>query len=340
MNGNIRDAITYYESIGSSEVENYSGTAGSETNPWVIEDTYDFVASKNKISSGSLYLILVNDIDFNDNETYKVGFNNYPSNILYSASSCTIDGKNHTIRNLILNNSCLFVGGSSYLKILKNINFVNLILLNKGRIFSSASSSFSCYNCNFGIYLVNTHVEDFFGANFENCSLNFKGTTSLDNNSALSNSGGYKTLINTAHNSIKRCTINFSNLKLRKPPTWERIYILSSGNNQKMEFSNIIGTIQCINFTSDGIAIKKNSGTSVIQSYISIKFRQPDGTFIPDVFNSFGTSDSNDTNNFIDMGEGLEAYNSITPGTGWSCLTTTQAKDVDYLQNEVGFLVF
>ena len=156
-NGIPKAASVYFEDATS-----YTGDPGVKTNPYCIEDLYDFEFFVRDSSVGDIhkdhYLILVKDIDLND---YDAGYliTGTDGNKLLSFRS--LDGKGHEIRNIsfveINKVSPTFMriynlDGTIYFK---NINFLNINYYNSnGSLFESNYNgvALNFNNCNFTVY--------------------------------------------------------------------------------------------------------------------------------------------------------------------------------------------
>lgn len=162
--GVITDALTLFPN------ETYSGDSGTETNPYCIEDLEDFLAINN-LTDETCYLLLVNNIDFNDHPEYCYGIN---VTELIKKTTYYLLGNNKEIRNVIVkykqtvSNFALF--WFAEIRDLKFVNFVNL---------GSSVSPFyaKLVNCSISAYFskpmaagCRLNYEDFW-----RCSLNLKG---------------------------------------------------------------------------------------------------------------------------------------------------------------------
>lgn len=301
-NGILKDEATYF-----NDSETYTGDSGSETNKWVIEDVYDFVEGTLTLS-GDSQLRLVNDIDFREHPIYKTGF--YNSQVVFNFPNGLLDGDEHTIKNVVLNNyesSDVFMP----IKILKNTNFVNLIMNNctKNTVIGSSTTGAQMLNCNFGIYASNCsgNALPLYASGIEDCCFNIKGTLT--------------TSINVK--AMKRTHVNLDEL-------------IISGS--KVFYNAVAETATNCYFTGklkNLTALTTNNSISSIRfsnSYIAIEY---DGNSDYSGYYISGTG-------FID--KELWCKNGFTglnenPGTGKVVpVTTAQAQDADYL-NSIGFAV-
>lgn len=165
-NGTTVAASVYY-----SDTTTYTGNAGSETNPYCIEDLYDLIKNpyiNTQPNSEDLYYyyIVVNDIDMNDYDDYK-----YSPPLGISLYIKKIDFKNHELRNITIynnnnNNSInhIFkVRGRSTSTSIHNLKLTNFISYNSSvTIFIMYNDVPKCkfyfYNCNFSIYADTTLI--------------------------------------------------------------------------------------------------------------------------------------------------------------------------------------
>ena len=137
--GTMIGCLQYYTNMGEIEVASrYSGSAGTTTNPYAVEDVFDLQKVYNRVGGGNNEsFVLVNDVDYNDHPTKKYGIS---SGYLWGDNSTSyrytfsgedpLTGENHEIRNLIVLSNTVTCGVSTsaqYCKI-RNINFVNMIL--------------------------------------------------------------------------------------------------------------------------------------------------------------------------------------------------------------------
>ena len=164
MNGVLKDEATYF-----GDNEKYTGDSGSSTNMWVIEDTYDFIAAASLQYDNGAYMRLVNDIDFNEHSTYKMGFNNKSFGAGYKRC---LYGDGHKIKNIVeLNGSGVFC-----FYYMENCDFVNLVQINCTAfpisLYGSGNNGTAKY-CNFGMYLSNSPFTP--DGYCKGCTFNVKG---------------------------------------------------------------------------------------------------------------------------------------------------------------------
>lgn len=169
-NGVLITQAEFYE-----DSEKYTGDAGSATNMYVIQDVYDLCAA----TIQSCHYELVDNIDFNDHDTYRYGV----SNLIFGVTGsyiCSLHGNNYKIRNLIIKNSSesrgIFSGTIS------DVIFENLVVINSttAHLFYSFRAGMIVSNVRIGGYLFNSASSVvLYGANinFTDCSFNLKGLT-------------------------------------------------------------------------------------------------------------------------------------------------------------------
>ena len=151
----------------------YTGDAGSETNMYVIEDVYDLCAA----TAQTYYYTLVDDIDFNDHDTYRYGVDD----LIFGGGGniCYLRGGNRKIRNLIIKNSA--AAGIFRHASVSDVIFENLVVINStaARLFDSYRS-IDITNVRIGGYMFNSASSVVLygtGINFADCSFNLKGLT-------------------------------------------------------------------------------------------------------------------------------------------------------------------
>ena len=180
---------------------------GTETDPYIIEDVYDFCTITS--SDTETYYELKNNIDFNNHDKWKNGFNEV---FVVNAPNAIINGNSKKIRNIVLHtlpyNNPVF-----YLNKIQNAFLENVVLNNidSERGESRNQGIFACnfQLCSFSIDIINSqpcaiHSRNVYGISsmhkFEDCTFNIYGTTD-------SQSG-----INFHCMEMVRCHINFSDL--------------------------------------------------------------------------------------------------------------------------------
>jgi len=210
MNGNTIAANIYF-----NDDVTYTGTAGSETNPYCIEDFWDLVLASSysatlnpfNLDHTDMYALFVKDIDMNDYPDITTQIMNGTVTYKYITYTFTftafkllwrqIDGAGYCLRNLCVYGNTF---GSSYkgvfykyatafkLKI-KNLNIINFISYSNNSLFSTHGegtvSSLTFEKCNFGVYYYNLtngfivsliNSQYVYYSKFEKCTFNFKGS--------------------------------------------------------------------------------------------------------------------------------------------------------------------
>lgn len=138
--------------------------AGTQADPKLIADVYDFIAMLSQDVQAPEYAKLTADIDFNDHETYKYGIT---GKLPYNSSGMNqlhLEGDGHEIRNIVISD-IIFSTSSSYgskftgvlyIGYISNVNFANIVLSNCGTYYTTAISeswirSHKYDHCSFGI---------------------------------------------------------------------------------------------------------------------------------------------------------------------------------------------
>lgn len=296
------DEATYY-----GDSEKYTGTSGSSTNQWCVEDVYDFLAIVQG-GTDTCHYKLVKDIDFNNHPTYKYGFINQA--IMARSASyyhIYIDGDGHNICNIILKNydSKTFM----YVTRISNVNFVNVICL--GCTGSGLLVGFirgDCKNCNFGIYMSSSRTDMIFkGFVKEDCTFNIKGSTTDG--------------INFYTETLTRCHINLDISTNNK-------YMITGKSTTEdfvLDNSYVTGKIK----TSDAEPYLFCYAT-LVNSYVALEIDTNGSIIYP--MNGLSVSSVS----FVDVD--LLPKLRQTAATNLYYLTTAQAQDPSYLQS-IGFPV-
>jgi len=205
MNGNTIAANIYF-----NDDVTYTGTAGSETNPYCIEDFWDLVLvssysysySPFNLDHENRYALFVKDIDMNDYPDITTQIMNGTVTYRYSTYTYTftsfllrwkqIDGNGYCLRNLCVygntfgSNKGIFYMYLTTLKI-KNLDIINFISYSNNSLFSanSGTTTLTFEKCNFGVYYYNltngfivslTCSQYIHYSKFEKCTINFKGS--------------------------------------------------------------------------------------------------------------------------------------------------------------------
>lgn len=202
MKGELRSML---EATGDSS--RFSGDAGTETNPWAIEDTYDFMNMDSKNSdTQEVCFMLKNNIDFNDHDQYKLGWSNTSADKKLYCNNSRFDGDGKQIRNLVIKGVNFDISNSERwkLKNLYNTYFVNLADMDckKGGGKWLVVSG-ECKNNSFNImHFSQTNLWNMIPTKSMGCSYNICYNSTDDIN--LGNG-------NTAYLEFERCWINLDN---------------------------------------------------------------------------------------------------------------------------------
>ena len=202
MNGVLRSML---EATGDSS--RFVGDNGTETNPWAIEDTYDFMNMDSKKSSDKeVCFMLKNNIDFNDHERLKYGWTY--SDKMVDVTWCRFDGDGKQIRNLVIKGINFNTYNTQRWKIKKlyNTHFVNLVDIDCSKgdgKWLEINSTGECRNCSFNImHFSQTNLWNIIPTKSIGCSYNLAYNSSDDIN--LGNN-------NTTFLEFERCWINLDN---------------------------------------------------------------------------------------------------------------------------------
>lgn len=211
MNGNTIAANIYF-----NDNVTYTGTAGSETNPYCIEDFWDLVlvssypysATPFRLDHTDRYALFVKDIDMNDYPDITTQIMNGTVTYKYSTYTYTftsfkllwaqIDGAGYCLRNLCVYGNTfgaspsrgIFCKYATTFKLkIKNLNIINFISYSNNSLFSTngegTASSLTFEKCNFDVYyynLTNGFIVSLINSQyihyskFEKCTFNFKGS--------------------------------------------------------------------------------------------------------------------------------------------------------------------
>lgn len=179
----------------------FGGGTGSQTDPFLIEDIYDFVNITTGASSINKYYKLVNNIDFNDHHEYKYGIT---KKLFGNSGRPCLDGNGKEIRNMVVSGIIASSDASIIMNFisLKNCNFVNTVLKGCTSTYGAIiNASASIENCNF-TYIMSASIEsEIFGSNsFTNCTFNISGYISSS------------TILPTRNITFKSCHIKFKDI--------------------------------------------------------------------------------------------------------------------------------
>ena len=285
--------------------------SGTQIDPYLVEDVYDFLAIDSQYHNP--YYKLVNDIDFNDHETYKYGI----STTLFSGGTY-IDGDGHEIRNMILTGT----DSKIIAKEIRNVSFSNIILntIQKGAVGQIKASTFN--NCRFGYYSSNSNLACIFSigfGTFNDCTFNIAGSTYIH------------TMMNCTFN---RCHIHFNNFIHKSNAS----FIISCDENvssSKVVFNNtyITGEIDVKNGPyTNYIFYGETSKVTLNNSYVACKI-----TTNYDYIRIMSNTANMTSTCFAD--KTLISKVKTDNIYGWYLLTTEQCKNNAYLQS-IGFQAF
>lgn len=284
---------------------------GTQIDPYLVEDVYDFLAIDSKYHNP--YYKLVNDIDFNDHETYKYGI----STTLFSGETY-VDGNGHEIRNMILTGT----DSKIIAKEIRNVSFSNIILntIQKGAVGQIKASIFN--NCQFGYYSSNSNLACIFSigfGTFNDCTFNIAGSTYIH------------TMMNCTFN---RCHIHFNNF-IHTSNASSIINCDENVSSSKVVFNNT--------YITGEIDVKRGQYTIYIfygdtskvtlnNSYVACKIT----TNYDHIYIMSNTASMTSTC-FADKTLISKVKTDYT--YGWHLLTTEQCKNNAYLQS-IGFQAF
>lgn len=292
----------------------FGGGGGTSSNPYLIEDVYDFC--KMKDYSSSYYFKLVNDIDFNDHETYKNGIT-----VSLVPSNPNLNGNNRTVKNMLVRSTL-----SNIINInASNVNFENVYIMDNPNDNSYSVFSGNYNNCRFYITYINSYISYAlsYSVKFTNCAITLTGKA--------------KGVFRIPY--LFESHLHFKNLSLQGE------YGVSDSNAvtypfyiyQNIKRSYITGDISVkIGYSSDYVIYPtRYSGGSVIVdlSYFAVKINKEDRATFANYVSDSKISCLNGS--FIDYE--LAGYETKPNGSGLQALTTAECKDVDAL-NAVGFL--
>ena len=284
---------------------------GTQIDPYLVEDVYDFLAIDSAYHNP--YYKLVNDIDFNDHETYKYGI----SITLFSGETY-VDGDGHEVRNMILSGTSSKITAKEF----KNISFSNIILntIQKGAVGQIKASTFN--NCQFGYYSSNSNLACIFSigfGTFNDCTFNIAGSNYIH------------TMMNCTFN---RCHIHFNNL-IHKSYASHIFGCDENVSSSKVVFNNtyITGEIDVKNgnYTTN-IFYGATDKVTLNNSYFACKIT----TNYDHIYIMSNTASMTSTC-FADKTLISKVKTDYT--YGWHLLTTEQCKDNAYLQS-IGFQAF
>lgn len=285
--------------------------SGTQIDPYLVEDVYDFLAIDSMYHNP--YYKLVNDIDFNDHETYKYGI----STTLFSGTTY-VDGDGHEVRNMILSGTSSKITANEF----RNISFSNIILntIQKGAVGQIKASTFN--NCRFGYYSSNSNLACIFSigfGTFNDCTFNIAGSTYIH------------TMMNCTFN---RCHIHFNNF-IHTSNASSIINCDENVSSSKVVFNNtyITGEIDIKNGNYTTYIFYGNaSKVTLNNSYVACKI-----TTNYDYIRIMSNTANMTSTCFAD--KTLISKVKTDNTYGWYLLTTEQCKNNTYLQS-IGFQAF
>lgn len=317
-NGVLKSQAEYYQ-----DSTTYTGDPGTSTNKYVIEDVYDLCSSE---LGASVHAELVADIDFNSHDTYKLGVS---STVIgksgQNTSMASLDGRGHKIRNLVLKNLTTYAV-SAYK--VSNIVFENLVFMGttSGKLFTNNSGNFNVSskcavdNVGIGCYMYDSSAAALFCcegykiATWANCSFNVNGKTTDGCNVRYASYDSSQKL-DMCHINLDIQTVGGTCIDL--------------GSYCSIKSSYFTGKIHQI---GDAVSYFVDGG-KFNNSYIAVSATNevPDFSGYNMNFQEVSAASFVDTD-LISVSEGQ------SPPTNMYYLTTSQAKDPDYLSS-IGFPV-
>ena len=278
--------------------------SGTVSDPYLVADVYDFC------SMNSGYYKLINDIDFNDHNTYKYGVTRQI--IGGNGFAIYLDGDGHEVRNIVCSNNnrkFCFNNGS-----VSNTNFANIIV---SGISSSSGIRTQIFadnftNCNFGYYMSKSAFASIFGDNsdyktsFVDCTFNIAGSVTYTYYYA----------------NFNMCHINFKNLNVTGSSLFDSSYTSTTFSNTYITGSiNTSSLMYLFNEKASAYPTIRNSYLAVATDYSGL-----------------GWVDNNGYGKFslFCIDKTLMPHMG-TSKSGVYLLTSEQFKDNNYL-NSIGFL--
>lgn len=311
MNGTMKP-MSEYDKTGS-----WTGEAGTETNPYAVEDVYDFCAIKDGADKEHSKYMLVRDIDFNNHETYKMA--TYTTNIIV-ANSSSVDGNGHAIRNLYINQFAWsgILQSAFGLAEITNCRFENLI----NAVPSNGNGNgifISCVfrHCSFYIQLNSASLSVLFGkCKFSDCSVNIAGINS-DNGVCVTS-------------TLERCHINFKDLTVNAVAENSTVSRIFNGMNINMSY--FTGSVKI----GGGLVRENNylfrNGITLNSSYFCASVTSSIGHNKLILFESVPST-------VCFANTSLLAEWNVVGNAKFYALTDEQCKATEYLISEIGFPV-
>ena len=235
---------------------------GTEENPYLVEDVYDFCAITNDDDKEVTYYKLDTNIDFNDHETYKQGLK---GGAVVNANKSVLDGNGKEIRNIVAYNT---TGVGSILFTFKEINnckFANVASFLTSRILFSSGFK----RCSFYIMLYNASFNHLFKGDttvshtFYECTITFSGS-SLES-------------MDFGTSKYERCRIIFKDFTTPSAKTTgsgAHSFILNHGNFDHSYFTGELNLIRNDGYDNNYIF----ANGSYISVYFAVKFDMSNGT--------------------------------------------------------------
>lgn len=323
----LKTAAEYY-----SNPTKYSGAAGTDTNPYCIETLEDLFRS----DATAYTYMLVNDLDFNNHEEYRKGFNT--DTTIFECGTSTLNGQDdtgtiHHIRNIVI------LGGTIKLiavAALQNIYIDNIINLGAGNNTGVISAS-TYSSCIFGIYLSNCAFGDIIGLsskfNITDCTFNISGQTSGNNALVIGKSGV------SGHN-YTRCLFN---LDIIGAPFTAMSPIINGSTNSNCKLTNCAfrGRISVSTSSTTTSNMSVVSGMTLNNCYIGCDINFDYTAQTRNSINAVGSSISINATSFIDISVIKNSRNPEVPPTvekgttsaNWYLLTHDQATSASYLRS-------
>lgn len=355
--GTMVSCADYYQ-----DTTTYTGDAGSATNPYAVEDCYDFCAIR--YDSIEQHYNFVKDIDFNQHDTYKYGINNVtiirqrPN--VSGVGKLYIHGKGFELRNLICMNytTATFCYGSTAdqsLIYFDNIDFVNFTFINCRDINTSQGKFASVHvarftDCNFSIYLSNALLTFLcYTSVMVNCTLNISGTHACVYSEAyqVMMLGNRTTANGGTYGEYKQnCNFNFENLIIMLPSISGSTIINLMTGNQYLNSDTYASLINC--YFTGNIKIIANTAISasvtmylfglrcaVTNCYWTASITFTNSSIINQKLRL--SASSNLATSFIAT-PNITGFSSFEYGNNYKLLTDEQCRDPEYLQS-IGFPV-
>lgn len=285
---------------------------GTETEPYIIKDVFDFCAIKNDEDKEITYYQLVNNIDFNDHPAYKNGIT---ITGVINADRSVLNGNGKSIRNIVYYN---ITGAGQKVFVLKkihNCNFENLINACNDTTDTLLSSEF-IERCSFYILNQNGYFYSLFLTSFIDCTLNIAGVTP----------GGF----DISRISLTRCHINFDNATFGAFNSGAFSYIIS--NALILDHVYFTGKLNITSNNQSGLCLAKYGTFKNVYYSVDTSWGYAPG-YTP-YFNLYPA----EAISFCNKDLLLKGISPVNGGTNFYALTDEQCKDPAYLAS-IGFPV-